>query len=75
MALPRLCAAAALLGAAASAGVAPSPSPYPPTLFNITLLTDAAQQDGAVCLDGSPPAIYVSRGTEAGKFFVHQEGE
>ena len=57
-----------LLGASATADASP--------LFNITLLTKAAAESGAVCLDGSPGAYYFRPGTGdgAGKWYTHFEG-
>ena len=46
----------------------------PPNIANLTLLTDAANNFGAVSLDGSPAAIYVRYEAETTKFYVHQEG-
>merc|ERR1719201_566151 len=44
--------------------------------INITLLTDAAKELGAVCLDGSPAAYYHQPGTGEGanKWYVHHQG-
>lgn len=49
----------------------PPPPPPPPT--KLVMLTDAAEKLGAVCLDGSAPAIYVRRGDPT-KWHVHFEG-
>ncbi len=38
------------------------------------LLTEAAKADGAVCLDGSPAAVYIIPGAEARKIIVLQRG-
>jgi hypothetical protein len=46
----------------------------PPNIANLTLLTDAATQFGAVSLDGSPAAVYVRYEAETTKFYVHQQG-
>ena len=46
----------------------------PPNIANLTLLTDAANQWGAVSLDGSPAAAYVRYEAETTKFYVHQQG-
>ena len=46
----------------------------PAQTFNLTLLSDAATSEGAVCLDGSPAAFYWSPGAETTKFYLHQEG-
>lgn len=37
-------------------------------------LRAAANVTGAVCLDGSPAALYVAPNTETHKVYVHQEG-
>lgn len=69
--------AAVLLAAAGTAHASPfrfSPNPSAPAaqIFNLTLLTDAALTEGAVCLDGSPAAYYWHEGAEANKFYIHQ---
>jgi hypothetical protein len=46
----------------------------PPNIANLTLLTDAANNFGAVSLDGSPAAVYVRYEAETTKFYVHQQG-
>lgn len=46
----------------------------PPQVFSLTLLTDAANNDGAVSLDGSPGAYYYFKGGETRKWYIHQEG-
>ena len=45
-----------------------------PQVFELTLLTDAAKNDGAVSLDGSPGAFYFYEGAEKKKFYIHQQG-
>ena len=49
----------------------PPPPPAPPT--RLIMLTEAAEKLGAVCLDGSAPAIYVRKGDPT-KWHVHFEG-
>ncbi len=39
----------------------------PPAVWDLVLLTEAAQNEGAVSIDGSPAAYYISRGAEANK--------
>ena len=58
-----------LLGWAAAIGVAHGDAP-------LTMLTRAAKAEGAVCLDGSPGAYYVSKGSGTGarKWYIHQQG-
>lgn len=56
----------------ASAAVAAAA--VPPNVANLTLLTDAAKNQGAVCLDGSPAAFYLRPEVETQKFFIFQEG-
>jgi hypothetical protein len=58
------------LAAFAAAFAASSMNAIPPNLANITYLTEAAQQQGAVCLDGSPSAYYIRHEAEAKKFYV-----
>ena len=36
----------------------------------LVLLTQAAADDGAVCLDGSPAAYYIYRGAETQKWII-----
>jgi len=45
-------------------------------IATLTLLTDAATKQGAVCLDGSPSAYYFRPGFGDGvtKYFIHHEG-
>jgi hypothetical protein len=45
----------------------------PPAVAQLALLTDAAATQGAVFLDGSPAARYISRGDPL-KWIVYQEG-
>ena len=47
---------------------------HPPPPVKLVLLEDAAETLGAVCLDGSPPAVYVRLGAESEKWHVHMEG-
>jgi len=44
--------------------------------FNKILLTAAAQNDGAVCIDGTPSAYFYRPGTGSGanKWYIHHEG-
>ncbi len=35
------------------------------------LLTDAAKNNGAVCLDGSPGEYYFANGTESNKYGIY----
>ena len=49
-------------------------APPPPQIFDITYLTAAAANEGAVCLDGSPAAFYFFRGAKASSFYLHQQG-
>jgi Pectinacetylesterase len=46
------------------------------TLFTPVFLTDAAAQNGAVCLDGTPGLIFIQKGVgnDALKFTIHQQG-
>jgi len=46
--------------------------PQPPNV-SLVLLTQAAATEGAVCLDGSPPALYIDRG-DPEHFLIFQEG-
>ena len=39
-----------------------------------TLLGDAANSMGAVCMDGTPAAYYFSPGTEKNKWILYFEG-
>ena len=63
---------ASLLGAALLC-VALAQDGAPGTGF---FLTDAAKNKGAVCLDGSPSAYYLSPGSGAGadKWYIHMQG-
>jgi hypothetical protein len=45
-----------------------------PQVFDLNLLTDAAKNDGAVSLDGSPGAYYFFQGAETKKWYIHQQG-
>ena len=69
----RFAVAAALLVTAAVTAVARG-SAAKPAVATLALLTDAAQRDGAVCLDGSPAARYIVRGAEPRKWLVYQQG-
>eukprot|EP00041_Stephanoeca_diplocostata_P016470 m.324388 g.324388 ORF g.324388 m.324388 type:complete len:427 (-) comp20373_c0_seq9:1268-2548(-) len=40
----------------------------------LVLLEKAAMEDGAVCLDGSPPAVYIRQGAESTKWHIYLEG-
>lgn len=62
-----------LIFAACAAAVAASSAP-PPNVGKIFYLTDAAKNQGAVCLDGSPAAYYYAPGIESTKFYIHQQG-
>jgi hypothetical protein len=41
---------------------------------SLTLLTQAAADAGAVCLDGTPAGLYTSPGAEQHKVLIFQEG-
>jgi hypothetical protein len=45
-------------------------------LSTLFLLTDAAKNDGAVCIDGTPAGYYFRAGTGSGitKWYIHHEG-
>ena len=43
-------------------------------VVNRTLLTDAATNTGALCMDGSPGAYFLSLGTETIKWIMYFEG-
>lgn len=45
----------------------------PPAVATLYLLKEAAQQTGAVCLDGSPAGVYIVRGSVS-KWVVYQQG-
>ena len=47
---------------------------HPPPPTKLVLLEDAARDLGAVCLDGSPAALYLRPGAETKKWHVHLEG-
>jgi hypothetical protein len=72
MQMMKFSAAAVVAVAVAAAGVVNAGDP----LADLVLLTKAAQQDGAVCLDGSPGAYYIQRGNGTGvnKWYVHHQG-
>ncbi len=59
---------------ALAAGLAVASAAVPPNIANITRLFDAATNQGAVCLDGSPPAYYIRYEAETTKFYIHQQG-
>ena len=66
--------ASAFAAALAKPHAAPA-SPTPgPSVGAIVYLTEAAKTAGAVCLDGSPAAVYVAPNAEAHKVYVHQQG-
>ena len=46
----------------------------PNQIWNLTLLENEAAALGAVCLDGSPGAYYLTKGAESAKFYLHQQG-
>lgn len=48
-------------------------APPPPAVAELALLTDAAANDGAVFLDGSPAARYIVKGDPL-RWLVYQEG-
>jgi hypothetical protein len=55
--------------------VATGPAPTPgPAVGGIVLLRSAAAASGAVCLDGSPVALYIAPNVESQKVYIHQEG-
>ena len=62
----------AAAGTASAATYRYTPSVPSAQTFNLTLLTDAALNEGAVCLDGSPAAFYWHSGAETEKFYIHQ---
>lgn len=47
---------------------------HPPPPVKLVLLEEAAKSRGAVCLDGSPGAIYLRPGAETKKWHIHWEG-
>ena len=51
-------------------------APPPLTEWTRVLLTDAAKDDGAVCIDGTPAAVYVKPGIgeNAKRFILFWEG-
>ena len=59
-----------LAARAASCGAAAARDPPP---FVLTLLPDAARDQGAVCLDGSPGSFYYRAGAELTKFYIHHQ--
>ena len=73
-----LAAAAALyLALPRPAGATPAANlaaPVAPANVSLVLLQAAAAATGAVALDGSPGALYIDRGAEAGKWIVYQQG-
>ncbi len=62
----------AAAGTASAATYRYTPTAPSAQTFNLTLLTDAALTQGAVCLDGSAPAYYWHNGAETNKFYIHQ---
>lgn len=62
-----------LLGTLCVAVSASHISAPPPAVAELALLTEAAAAQGAVFLDGSPAARYISRG-DPFKWIVYQEG-
>ena len=47
---------------------------HPERRPELVLLSEEAEAQGAVCLDGSPAAMYVRRGAERHRFHIHFEG-
>ena len=57
----------------ATSSTAVSAAPPPPSVAELALLTDAAANDGAVFLDGSPAARYIVKGDPA-RWLIYQQG-
>jgi len=75
-AAPAPVAAAAAPGGGPAAAPAPAPAAPPagPALGALTLLSAAAASAGAVCLDGSPAALYLAPNADARRVLVYQLG-
>lgn len=63
--------AAGVLWASVTLGAVAQPQPQ---VAELVLLSQAATEEGAVCLDGSPSAYYIYRGAETRKWIIHQNG-
>lgn len=59
-----------VVGAILAASVFGAAAQPQPEVAELVLLTQAASEDGAVCLDGSPAAYYIYRGAESRKWII-----